>query len=547
MTRARRSARCITALLTAALMIAGCAQRVVVDRPPPQPAADLDGTQWLPDAAGWRAMLASFEAVRSAEFLGWLGDGMLIATRFGADLQAHHVQVPLGMRRQLTFVAEGIAAAWPQPGREARYLLFATRPATGSQSRCSLRLLDVRTQEIADVDDAADPCPVALWRPDGQRFAYLTDEPGQRRSRLHVVDAGTGARASSDVSDASDASDVSDGAIGRWQLMDWSPSGDRVLAAARAMGTAGDGLAELDLASGEPLWLIAPGLGVGIGAARYADESVVFVADLGAEFRRLYRWHRDGHIELLAGEIPWDIDELAVARHGAWIAYTVNEDGYSTLYLLAGTDRRQAALPALPHGVLFGLRFDSTGRALGFTAGTDAAPADAWALDVERRAAVRWTQGESGGMPGSLFAAPQRIAYPAAAPDRAGTSVDVPAYLYLPRGPGPYPVVVVVPQRGVQSRPGFQPVVQALVHALGAAVIAPNPPGTPGYGKSWLGSESGDVSPSSRIQLDALRGWIACQPFLDPRRIALLEAGGAPEALNPEEPPARCPPLDPGD
>ena len=49
--------------------------------------------------------LARYRNTRSAALIDWIGDDVLVATRFGDSTQLHRVETPLGMRRQVTFFA----------------------------------------------------------------------------------------------------------------------------------------------------------------------------------------------------------------------------------------------------------------------------------------------------------------------------------------------------------------------------------------------------------------------------------------------------------
>ena len=73
----------------------------------------VDGVPEVP-----RSLLAGlhrYRNTRSARMLGWIGDGVLIATRFGNTTQLHRVEAPLGMRRQITFFPEPVAGASVNP------------------------------------------------------------------------------------------------------------------------------------------------------------------------------------------------------------------------------------------------------------------------------------------------------------------------------------------------------------------------------------------------------------------------------------------------
>lgn len=91
--------------------------------------ATLSGVPNIPVEV--REAVQRYQNSRAAQFEDWLPDGsMLIATRFGATQQLHHVATPGGARTQITFGAEPIAAATTIP-RSDRFVM--TRDTGGDE------------------------------------------------------------------------------------------------------------------------------------------------------------------------------------------------------------------------------------------------------------------------------------------------------------------------------------------------------------------------------------------------------------------------------
>jgi dipeptidyl aminopeptidase/acylaminoacyl peptidase len=105
----------------------------------------------------------------------------------------------------------------------------------------------------------------------------------------------------------------------------------------------------------------------------------------------------------------------------------------------------------------------------------------------------------------------------------AGKQRMLSAYLYMPKTPGPHPVLVSIhggPEE--QYRPGFEPFFQFLVNELGYAVIAPNVRGSSGYGKTFLKLDNGILREDAVKDIGSLLVWIGVQPTLDRDRIAVM-------------------------
>src|SRR5947207_1617185 len=93
----------------------------------------LEGVPETPPAL--RERLRLYQAVRGAELMDWSpdGNGILIATRFGETNQLHRVDGPNGMRRQITFYDEPVAAAAYRPGERGKRTILLQRDTGGNE------------------------------------------------------------------------------------------------------------------------------------------------------------------------------------------------------------------------------------------------------------------------------------------------------------------------------------------------------------------------------------------------------------------------------
>jgi len=86
----------------------------------------------------------------------------------------------------------------------------------------------------------------------------------------------------------------------------------------------------------------------------------------------------------------------------------------------------------------------------------------------------------------------------------------------------PAPVVIEIhggPES--QARPIFNPMAQFYAWRMGFAVIMPNVRGSSGYGKSYLKLDDGMKREEAVQDIGALLAWIARQPELDAKRVAV--------------------------
>ena len=246
----------------------------------------------------------------------------------------------------------------------------------------------------------------------------------------------------------------------------------------------------LDLGTGERTRVTPDPEKAGKASVRQAafsgdGKAVFLVSDRGTEFAQLIRVdleRMDTPWTHLTADLRWNVEELAVARDGT-LAFAVNEDGYSKLYLLKPGARKRTPI-VVPPGVMGEMRFPNrTSDVLTFSIDTPTSPSDVWQVSVKPGKPLRWTRSEVGGIDPSQFATPELVRYPSTG------GVEVPAFLYRPRGerPGVRAPVVVGWHGGPESqeRPRFTPTCRRW-STLGLAVLLPNVRGSDGYGKAYL-------------------------------------------------------------
>ena len=464
-----------------------------------------------PVPADFEAWLAPYNEGRSANLAdpGEDGKALLVLTRFASVSQIHRVTAPLGMREQLTFGKEPVAKARWLPG-DSRIIFFLQD--TGGGEWFQLHRLDLRTGQRQVLTDGHSRHETFTLSRDGRRLAYS----GTGRNGVDT-DVYLG-----DVASPSTARRLTEEA-GTWLPLEFSPDGDRLLVLQqRAIDDAE--LWVFDLAGRTRARVTPDPAKVGKVSVRKAafssdGKSVFLVSDRGSDTARLFRVDlakADAPWKDLTPDLRWDVEALAVARDGT-LAYAVNEDGYSKVYL----QRAGAAKPTLvglPPGVLAEMAFPTrTSDVLSLSIDTPTSPADVWQVAVKTGKALRWTQSEVGGMDPAHFSSPELVRYPSTG------GLQIPAFLYRPHGlrPGVRAPVVIDWHGGPESqqRPRFLATVQAMAD-LGMAVLLPNVRGSDGYGKAYLAADDGVKREEALKDIGATLDFIARQPDLDASRVA---------------------------
>ena len=449
--------------------------------------------------------LEQYQNTRSAGFGSWLNDGgILVTTRFGDTNQVHRVSRPLGARHQLTFFPEPVSnpSAPPDPALNG----FVYSRDVGGNEFYQLYWFDFASGESTLLTDGKSRNTGPTWSNRGDRFAYASTRRDGRNYDIYVANPQQGHDAHRLVLEGN----------GLWVPMDWSPSDDRLLVI-NYRSITDSKIFLLDLASGEKTQVYPQDEPVGFGGAAFdhTGNAVYVIHDHGGEFKQLYRLHLEsGKSTPLSAEIPWDVSSFTLTRDRSRMAFVTNEGGMSRLYMRDVKRDRELPVPDLPVGLVGGLAFKPDGHALAMTLNTPQSPSDVFVYEFTGRRLVRWTESEVGGLDTAEFPVPGLVSF------KSFDGLEVPAWLYLPEGEGPHPVIVQIhggPE--AQSRPNFSSTFAYWVNELGAAVISPNVRGSSGYGKSYLQLDNGPLREDSVKDIGALLDWIKSRPDLDAERV----------------------------
>jgi dipeptidyl aminopeptidase/acylaminoacyl peptidase len=513
MTQSELSRRMAAVAVLVAFLLGFCleahAQPFVV------PTHRVDGTLIFdgipPLDASLASRVQSYEEWRQATFLDWLPDGsMLVATRFGVDEQVHRIAAPLGMRQQLTFGDGSVLEA--RAAQSGLGFVFVRQTAGYPQ------LFDYSGPGAArQITQGNYQHGSPVWAHDGKRVAfYGTDRTGVNED-IYVVDISASTRPRLVVA----------GATGSWQPLDWSQDDGKLLLL-NTVSTQSSALYVADVSTGALTPVAIPDSH--IIAATFAPDGVGFylISDAQSDFEQLLYYNPITKVtRRVSADEAWDVEAFAVGAGGHYVAYVVNDDGQSRLTVLDTLRNLEFKPPGQQDGRIDSIGFDDSGRKLAFSYESAHSPSDVYVYDVAQGTVQRWTGSEIGPIDPASLAAAQLIHYPTW--DRSGLSRrTLSAYVYLPRGPSPCPVLIDLSGgEGLhsQSRPDWTPFVQFVVNDLGYAVIEPNVRGSSGYGKAFRALDGGKLRDDAVRDVGALLVWMGLQPGLDSHRVAIMGRG----------------------
>jgi len=465
--------------------------------------------------------LNRYQNVRSAGFRAWTeeGDGIFVTTRFGDVSQIHHVGHPGGARTQLTFFDEPTGGVSRQP--EGSKMIF-TMDAGGSEFSQVFLMDPAGSDDALMLTDGESRNGAVVWDRRGEWIAYQSTRRNGASNDVWMMD----------VNNPETAKMVLESPDGTW----WGPSdfsaNNEKLLITNYVGNADSRIHLLDLKTGE-LRMVAgdpenPGANSPFSFDREGN-GFFYVTDVNGEFKQLAWKSLEEGAEpvFITADIPWHIEGGAISDDRTRGAFTVNNNGFSQLYLLDLASYEYKAVDSIPTGLIGGMEFSPDGDQLGMTLNTSQTPSDSFVLDLgdgalEYGELTRWTYSELGRLDTDTFILPELITFPTFDSGSGGPD-SIPAWLYKPEGAGPHPVIISIhggPES--QSRPGFSSTYQMWIQKLGAAVIQPNVRGSDGYGKHYMSLDNGFKREDSVKDIGALLDWIATQPDLDENRVAVF-------------------------
>ncbi len=248
-------------------------------------------------------------------------------------------------------------------------------------------------------------------------------------------------------------------------------------------------------------------------------------------------WSAANLASTVIDDAKWDVSDIEIAESGDSIAYTVNREGFSELYLrkyetdgkplitVVSKTAEQIKLPA--QGVVGGLNIDLNHSKVAFSFSSAKNNGDIWVYDLEKKTLTQATHSDRAGIPQASFVEPQLIKL------KSFDGREIPAWYYTPgppndgvRRPPAKPALrkVIVSVHGGpegQERPGFNPLYQYYL-SRGYAILATNVRGSTGYGKTFTHLDDVLKREDSVKDLAASVEWLKAKGGADAKRIAVM-------------------------
>jgi dipeptidyl aminopeptidase/acylaminoacyl peptidase len=459
--------------------------------------------------------IQQYQNTRSASFADWLpnDDGILIATRFGNTSQLHTVNSPGGARNQITFFDEPVTNGSFSPSPDHNGFLF-TKDIGGNEFD-QIYWYDMNTRNAEMLSDGASRNFGMSWSNKGDQFAFTSSRRNKKDFDIYI----------SDMKSPKVATLKVDRGSGYWVAVDWSPDDSKLIVIQYLSSTKSnsyildlktEGLTQINDAKTEAVFLASGWDKTG--------KKIYATTNMGREFNTLVQYDVSSKkIEYITDDIPWDIDEFTTNTSRTKAAFTVNENGFSQLYVMDIATNAYKKVPNLPVGQINAIKFKPSKAELAMVLNSTETPGDVYALNLNSLKMTRWTTSEVGGLDTSLFPKPELINFETF--DKVDGKIrTIPAFVYKPLNvEGPLPVMISIhggPEG--QHTPSFSSFYAFLANEMGIAIIAPNVRGSAGYGKTFLKLDNGFNREDSVKDIGKLIEWIENNPDFDKDKVAVF-------------------------
>jgi dipeptidyl aminopeptidase/acylaminoacyl peptidase len=450
---------------------------------------------------------------RGAALLDVTPDGkqLLIATRFADTNQLHVVAMPMGARTQLTFADEPINTARFSP-TDPNIIYYLSD--VGGGEFFQVYKLDRTTGRSTLLTDGKSRHEAFTVSQDGKRLAWSGTGRNGKDTDVYVADTAEPQKARLLVQ-----------ADGSYTPAEFSKDGGKLLVIhERAIDDADLWL--VDVASGEKKMLTPDPKTAGKAGIRDVawapdGKSVWLVTDRDRDFADIVKIdlaHPDAKPVAIGKRDKWSVEQVDASPDGKTLAYTVNEDGLSKLYVYDVAAKKET-LVATPPGLIGKVKFPlKRPDTIAVTLSNARSPSDAYTVSLKGKHAItQWTKSEVGGLNPAEFPMPELVRYPST------DGVTVSAWVYKPTGKTGKVPVIIYWHGGPESqfRPGFSTTLALLTAELGVAVIAPNVRGSDGYGKKFLQLDDGVNREKALADIGATLDWIGKEGDLDATRVGV--------------------------
>lgn len=455
------------------------------------------------------------------------GDRVAFTTNITGTAQVWMVPANGGWPEQMTFYSDTVTALrWSPDGSG-----FIFGKAVGGDENAQIYWMAQDGSEIrALTSDPKVRHNIGAWSNDSKRISYSSNKRNPNYFDVYVMDVASGREELVYQQDGSNSPTAT-----------WSFDDHRIIVNHDNEQLSLDNdLYLVDLSTKQATHLTPHEGAAQFGDVRFAPDghSIFFGTNDKREYYSLAQMDLATRRVDIIDNTEWDLSTIEMSPDGGMLAYTINREGYSELYLrrldtdgkplITAIGPKEAPIKLPGRGVVGALSFsrDSSGEAyrtgnkLAFSFNSSRSPSNIWIYDLKSTKLAQATNSSLAGIPQSTFVEPELITY------KSFDGREIPAWYYKPtvNGGGTDGLRVLVDVHGGpegQARPTFSAVTQYFL-SRGYAILAPNVRGSTGYGKVFTHLDDVRNREDSVKDLAASVEWLKTKGGADPARIAVM-------------------------
>ncbi len=246
-------------------------------------------------------------------------------------------------------------------------------------------------------------------------------------------------------------------------------------------------------------------------------KRLYYTSDEAGEFTALHEMDLATKRSTTVLSPNWDVFNARFSHGGNYFFTSVDVDGAPEITVTGTRSKNAVTLPATgSSGYLIPAAFSKSDRWLAARLESDTVPRTLWLLDLEKGTAHQVFSP----LPKSL----KEHKFVAATSVRAKSfdGREVPAFLYMPKGAGPFPAVLDIHGGPTaQSARTFRNFTQYLV-SKGYVVMVPNVRGSVGYGKTYTKLDNKDFGGGPLKDVLACKAWLVANAHVDGKRVGIM-------------------------
>lgn len=429
------------------------------------------------------------------------GHDLIFSTSTTGEPQLWKVSAEGGWPTQMTFGSGFTFGRWT---RDGKHILYAS-DTDGNEREGYTQITKDGTAERVILEISNAFRSFGDFSPDGERIAYASTERNGRDFDVLVTEIATG-----------ETEVAYKGHFGFYPGA-WRPGHEQIIVR-ETRGEDGNNLYLLDLRYGQTQTLFKPETSSAYKSVNWTSDGGGFYLTTNQDREYLGLAYYDvKNAQLQFIETPdMDVDSVHLSHDDQYLAWVVNDGGYSKLFVKNLVTNVMLEAPDLPQGV-YGLGFADQAPVLGIRVSGPQTPGDVFVWDLQSGRFTHAAQSTSAGIDFSAMKVPESVYFDA----RDGVRLH--GLFYLPDDRVEKPPVMIFVHGGPtgQARPRFNAVAQYLL-GRGIAVLDLNFRGSTGFGKTFARLDNKRLRTHSVRDVADAVNWLKQDGQVDGSRVGIM-------------------------